>query len=95
MLDIGGGTGVYARWLLDQGYDVTLIDPVELHITQATQTGVPATVGDARHLDHPDESIDVALLLGPLYHLTEPEDRLAALAEARRVLRPAAPPAQS
>ncbi len=47
-----------------------------------------AEVGDARRLPHEDNSADVVLLLGPLYHLTDREERLAALREARRVLRP-------
>ena len=35
-----------------------------------------------------DASVDAVLLLGPLYHLTERADRVRALAEGRRVLRP-------
>ncbi|HSH21707.1 MAG TPA: methyltransferase domain-containing protein, partial [Candidatus Caenarcaniphilales bacterium] len=45
-------------------------------------------LADARHLPLPDGVQDVVLLLGPLYHLTERQDRLAALRDARRVLRP-------
>jgi SAM-dependent methyltransferase len=45
-------------------------------------------VGDARRLAHPEASADAALLLGPLYHLTDRADRIRALEEARRVLRP-------
>jgi SAM-dependent methyltransferase len=45
-------------------------------------------VGDARALERADASADAVLLLGPLYHLTERDDRLAALREALRVLRP-------
>ncbi|HEY7543797.1 MAG TPA: methyltransferase domain-containing protein, partial [Blastocatellia bacterium] len=47
-----------------------------------------ARVGDARNLDFDDASFDAALLFGPLYHLTEREDRIRALSEARRILRP-------
>ena len=47
-----------------------------------------ATVGDARQLDRPDASVDAVLLLGPMYHLTDRDDRVQALGEARRVLRP-------
>jgi ubiquinone/menaquinone biosynthesis C-methylase UbiE len=36
----------------------------------------------------PDSSVDAVLLHGPMYHLTEKPERLLALAEARRVLRP-------
>ena len=44
--------------------------------------------GDARELDWPDATFDAALLLGPLYHLTERSDRLLALREALRVVKP-------
>lgn len=47
-----------------------------------------ATVGDARALPHPDSSADAMLMLGPLYHLAEPSERLKALEEAQRVLKP-------
>jgi SAM-dependent methyltransferase len=89
VLDIGGGAGVHALPLLTNGFDVRLIDPVELHVEQARAGGVVhATVGDARHLVVEDDAADVALLLGPLYHLTEHRDRIDALVEARRVTRP-------
>jgi SAM-dependent methyltransferase len=45
-------------------------------------------IGDARRLDEPDASYDVVLMLGPLYHLVRRDDRLRALGEARRVVRP-------
>ena len=53
--------------------------------------GVTAEIGDARRLDHADATSDAVLLLGPLYHLTDRGDRLAALAEARRVVKPGGP----
>jgi len=94
--DVGGGPGAYAWPLAADGYMVHLLDPMDLHIEQALaarpsrgpQKLASAQLGDARHLPWTDGAIDVVLLLGPLYHLTEPEDRLAALCEARRVLRP-------
>jgi len=94
-LDVGGGAGVYAAWLAQRGYRVHLVDPVPLHVEQAraaaaAQPEAPftAAIGDARRLNEADASTDAVLFLGPLYHLTEREDRLAALREARRVLRP-------
>jgi SAM-dependent methyltransferase len=94
VLDIGGGPGVYAGWLAAAGYTVHLRDPMPRHIEEALNDDQPdrplasAATGDARHLDFADESADAVLLLGPLYHLTDLEDRLVALREARRVLRP-------
>lgn len=90
ILDVGGGPGVYAEWLVEAGHGVRLIDPVALHVEQATERhpGISALLGDARALPEPDSSWDVVLMLGPLYHLTAATDRLRALGEARRVLRP-------
>ena len=84
VLDVGGGTGAHARWLAQDGYDVTLIDLVPAHVEQAAHH-VDARTGDARALDIATKSIDVCLLLGPLYHLPEREDRRQALQEAARV----------
>ena len=95
LFDIGGAAGVYAVPLAKQGYHVHLIDPVELHLQQASayaaQSGVSlasVTKGDARELDVPAGSADAVLLLGPLYHLPERPDRLQALREAHRILSP-------
>ena len=91
VLDVGGGPGWYASWLAGQGYDVHLIDPVPLHVEQATRRATDGphfsvAIGDARHLQRPDETADVVLLMGPLYHLPERDDRLTALREAGRVV---------
>jgi SAM-dependent methyltransferase len=68
---------------------VHLLDPVAAHVEQATGLGLAsALVGDARELPYEDERFDAVLLLGPLYHLHERADRVRALAEARRVVRP-------
>jgi ubiquinone/menaquinone biosynthesis C-methylase UbiE len=95
ILDVGGGTGVYGCWLATLGYEVHLVDAVPLHVDLArkasqSQPRHPLTsvaVGDARDLNRGGASADAVLMLGPLYHLTERSDRLAALAEGRRVLR--------
>jgi SAM-dependent methyltransferase len=95
VFDVGGGPGVYAEWLLGLGYDVDLIDPVPRHVEQArarivSMSGARGRVhlGDARSLDFPDACADGVLFLGPLYHLVRREDRIRALAEAWRLLRP-------
>lgn len=94
--DVGGGPGAYAAWLAREGYEVHLVDPVPLHLRQAEEASddQPATPiaggsqGDARALSQIDDSCDALLMMGPMYHLTERADRLLALREARRVLRP-------
>ncbi|MFE7056203.1 class I SAM-dependent methyltransferase [Streptomyces californicus] len=87
VLDVGGGTGVHAEWLVKDGYDVTLVDPVPRHVETASAV-CPAVVGDARDLAEPNDSFDVVQLLGPLYHLPDPADRQRALLEASRVAKP-------
>jgi SAM-dependent methyltransferase len=86
--DVGGGPGTHSVHLRETGHDVTLIDPVPRHVDAARAQGVRASVGDARDLPLADDSVDAVLLMGPLYHLIGRADRLRALAEARRVLRP-------
>lgn len=90
VLDIGGGTGEYARALVSAGYQVRLVDLVPSHVAQARDGHPPveAQVGDARALPDADNGYDAALLLGPLYHLVRRADRLQALREAVRVTRP-------
>lgn len=95
VMDIGGGPGAYAVWLVQLGYTVHLVDATPLHVEQAraalgaagASTRWSAELGDARALDAPPESADVVLLFGPLYHLTERADRVRALGEACRVLK--------
>lgn len=95
IFDIGGAAGVYAFALARQGYRVHLIDPVELHLEQAREragsSGIALasiTRGDARSLQASSSCAEAVLLLGPLYHLVEYADRLQALREARRILKP-------
>jgi ubiquinone/menaquinone biosynthesis C-methylase UbiE len=95
VLDVGGGPGTYALWLAELGYEVHLIDPVSHLVSQAGRRSDAAarriascSLGDARALKWDDESVDVILELGPLYHLIHPEERAGALKEALRVLRP-------
>lgn len=88
--DIGGGPGAYALWLTDLSYRVVHRDLVPLHVDQLRRVApeIDSAVADARELDLGDESVDAVLLLGPLYHLEHRADRVRALAEAARVLRP-------
>jgi SAM-dependent methyltransferase len=94
--DIGGGPGRYSLWLAGLGYRVEHRDLMPLHVRQLAQdahglAGLHTAVGDALELDLADASVDAVLLLGPLYHLRRRSDRVQALAEARRVVRPGGP----
>lgn len=96
VLDIGGGPGRYSIRLAQAGHRVTLLDlsgaSVDLARAKAAELGAPVTEfvrGDALDLSgFPAESFDVALLMGPLYHLTEEADRHRAIQQALAVLRP-------
>jgi SAM-dependent methyltransferase len=93
ILDVGGATGVHARWLAADGHAVHVVDPVPAHVEHVRGASGPggritAEVGDARALPVPDGGFDAALVLGPLYHLTDRADRVQALAEAGRAVRP-------
>lgn len=88
--DIGGGIGMYSEWLADLGHAVTLIElaPAAVEYAMANmKTPYNAEVGDARSIDKPDESADIVLLMGPLYHLHNKDERIKVLSEANRVLK--------
>src|ERR1700761_2778118 len=94
--DIGGGPGRYALWLAQLGYRILHRDLMPLHVEQLRQAAngnsrIQTARGDARQLDLASQSADAVLLLGPLYHLEHRQDRLQALAEVRRVVRPGGP----
>ena len=95
VVDVGGGAGVYSFILSEQDFVVHLVDAVPLHIDQAKEVNKTQShplksisVGDARNLEFEDSSTDVVLLLGPMYHLTDKKDRIKALSEAYRILKP-------
>ncbi|MFD1176657.1 class I SAM-dependent methyltransferase [Paenibacillus puldeungensis] len=92
--DIGGGTGEYARWLAQLGHEVHMFElaprAVEHAIELQNHTEFPIhsiELADARAIFRPDESADMVLLMGPLYHLLDKDDRIDALKEAVRVLK--------
>jgi SAM-dependent methyltransferase len=90
VLDVGGGTGIYAEWLTSLGHRVHLVEPVSLHLEEAglrAQGTFSVERGDARELSVADGSYDAVVMLGPLYHLSDGRDRLKALEEAHRACR--------
>lgn len=90
--DIGGGIGIYSSWLSEMNNEVHLLELAPLAVEYAIKnqnmnSTFIAEVCDARKINRPDESADIVLLMGPLYHLQNREDRLQVLSEAKRVLK--------
>lgn len=91
--DIGGAYGEYAYFLAENGYEVHLFDLAGEHIRLAKSNAkaallAEAEVADARSIPREDASADAILLFGPLYHITEREERAKCLSECRRLLKP-------
>ena len=83
ILDIGAGTGRYSVPLANEGYDVTALE-----LVKHKGANVKAYQGNALKLKKfEDDSFDLTLLFGPMYHLHSREDKLKALTEAKRVTR--------
>lgn len=91
ILDIGAGTGRYSVALAEEGFDVTAVELVKynLGILKQKNSSVKAMQGNALNLKKlADDTFDVTLLFGPMYHLFGFEDKQKALLEAKRVTKP-------
>lgn len=94
VLEIGAGTGRYSHALARKGYAVDAVELVPHHIEifrKNTLPGEHVTVTEGNALDlsaFANDSYDITLLLGPLYHLYSEEDKRQALREAIRVTKP-------
>jgi len=88
--DIGGGTGHYASWLARMGHKVTLVDPIARHLDKAKRKpgNFACILGEARDLPFSPSCFDLVILHGPLYHLQDQKERLSAIRETRRIIRP-------
>lgn len=93
--DIGGAYGEYSWWLSSLGYEVHLFDLSETNIKMSEELAVEypnvslksAMICDARSIPRPDKSADAILLMGPLYSITEYEERILAIKESHRLLK--------
>jgi len=94
VIEIGAGTGRYSRTLADMGYTVEAVELVASNIETfrslvAPEQDINITQGNALDLSSfNDNSFDITLLLGPLYHLYTDEDKQRAISEALRVTKP-------
>lgn len=88
ILDVGAGCGRYSITLADEGYDVTAIELVKhnLRVIENKSKNVKAYQGNAIDLSRfQDETFDLVLLFGPMYHLIQESEKIKALSEAKRV----------
>ena len=93
ILEVGAATGRYSHTLARRGFRVDAVELVQHNVdifNSLTQHGEEITIrqGDARDLScFDDETYDMVLLLGPMYHLFTEEDQRKALSESLRVLK--------
>ena len=91
VLEIGAATGRYSHTLARRGYKVDAVELVSHNIdifNANTQPGEDVNIyqGNAKNLNMlADDTYDITLLLGPMYHLFTVSEQLEALQEAIRV----------
>ena len=85
LVDIGGGTGNYSLALREEGWAPLVVDREPAMLARAAAKGLETLEADAQRLPLADESADAAMLVSMLHHVEDPP---AAIAEARRILRP-------
>lgn len=91
IIDIGAGTGRYSVALSEEGHDVTAVELVNANLgkLKAKKSSVKAFQGTAVNLKKfEDNTYDLTILFGPMYHLIKHEEKLKALQEAKRVTKP-------
>ena len=86
ILDVGAGTGAYSIPLRDEGYDVTAVELVKQNLKYMEKANINFYQGSAVNLSKfKDNSFDIVLLFGPMYHLLSMDEKIKALEEAKRV----------
>ena len=91
IIEVGAGTGRYSIALAKEGHDVTAVELAESNLKLLIQNSkglekLASYQGDALDLSRfQDNSFDLTLVLGPLYHLYNERDQQRALDEAIRV----------
>ena len=94
IMEIGAATGRYSHYFAQKGFEVDAVDLVEHNIEifkTKTQPNEKVSIRQGNAIDmseYPDNSYDVTLLLGPMYHLYTEEDQKKALSEAIRITKP-------
>lgn len=90
IIDIGAGTGAYSIPLANEGYDVTAVELIKHNLMTLRKNSdkVKAYLGNAIDLHKfKDNTFDIVLLFGPMYHLISNEGKIKALSEAKRIVK--------
>ena len=90
IIDIGAGTGAYSIPLANEGYDVTAVELIKHNLMTLRKNSdkVKTYLGNAIDLHKfKDNTFDIVLLFGPMYHLISNEDKIKALSEAKRIVK--------
>lgn len=88
IIDIGAGTGKYSKYYMDKGYDVFAVELVKHNLRKIEEKNIKCMQGNAINLSKiKDNSYDIVLLFGPMYHLLNDDDKLKALSEAKRIVK--------
>lgn len=88
--DIGAGMGAYSSYFNNLGYEVLAVELVKHNIREIEKNfpDIKTYLANAIDLKKiPDNSFDIVLLFGPMYHLINKEDQLKALLEAKRIVK--------
>ncbi len=91
ILDLGAGAGEYSLYFARNGYEVSALELADANIAAFKRKLTPEDKidliqGNALDLScYEDQSFDVVLLFGPLYHLENDSDKLRCISEAKRV----------
>lgn len=88
IIEIGAGTGKYSVALANEGYDVTALELVKhnLRVIEEKSSKVKTILGNAIDLKKiEDNTYDLTLVFGPMYHLITKEEKVKALKEAKRI----------
>ena len=86
IIDIGAGTGKYSLYFKNKGYDVTAVELVKHNLRIIESKNIKAFQGNANNLKmFDDNSFDITILFGPMYHLISMDEKIKALSEAKRI----------
>lgn len=90
ILDLGAATGAYSIPLSELGYSVTALELVKhnLMTLKKKSNKIKSFQGNALDLSRfKEQSFDIVLIFGPMYHVMTEEEKITCLEEAKRVLK--------